>query len=478
MRNGVKMMKRGAEESQNLQLQRSQEILRGVEATPLGPARWRISPEPFWISAEEMGFFQDLGNHLLVFYQTLNALYQQSARGRLPLWIAQYLDQGKPPDLVAYGRMNRFKSHLPGIIRPDLILTEAGQECTELDSVPGGFGMTACLAQLYTRQGDGVIGGADGILHGFGRMIQDVAGQERPNLALVVSEESRDYLPEMAWLGEALRKDGFSAYVVEPGQVEFTEDGLFVQTPSKNEGSRIPVHVMYRFFELFDLKNIPKSDLILYAVKKGLVSLTPPAKAFLEEKLAFALFHHPVLRPFWLEELGRATFAVLESIFPKTWVLDPREVPPHAVIPDLRVGEEWITDWRTLGHLGQKERRFVVKPSGFSELAWGSRGVTVGHDVSEKDWQEVIEEALESFCRTPYILQEFHKGRQVEVSYYDSTDRVIRKMSGRVRLCPYYFVVNGKAELGGILATVCPPDKKLIHGMTDAVMVPCGIREN
>jgi hypothetical protein len=308
-------------------------------------------------------------------------------------------------------------------------------------------------------------------------MIRDTAGQEHPNLALVVSEESRDYLPEMVWLGEALCKEGLSVYVVEPAQVEFTEAGLFVQTSATHEGRRIPAHVIYRFFELFDLKNIPKSELILYAAKKDLVSLTPPAKAFLEEKLAFALFHHPVLRSFWFEELGKNTFGVLDDIFPKTWILDPREVPPHAVIPGLRIGDRWISDWKALCHLGQKERRFVVKPSGFSELAWGSRGVTVGHDVSEKEWQGVLEGALDAFSQTPSVLQEFHKGRRVETSYYDSTGGMIQKMSGRTRLCPYYFVGQGKAELGGILATVCPLDKKLIHGMTDAVMMPCALRE-
>jgi len=103
-----------------------------------------------------------------------------------------------------------------------------------------------------------------------------------------------------------------------------------------------------------------------------------------------------------------------------------------------------------LGHLSQKERRLVIKPSGFSPLAWGSRGVTVGHDISEQNWQRVIEEALLAFSSTPSVLQEFHKGRQVEVAYYDLADRVIREMSGRVRLTPYYFVVDEKAELAGI----------------------------
>jgi hypothetical protein len=55
-------------------------------------------------------------------------------------------------------------------------------------------------------------------------------------------------------------------------------------------------------------------------------------------------------------------------------------------------------------------------------------------------------------------------------------------MQGRVRLCPYYFVGCGPSvsdgqdvKLGGALATIVPADKKLLHGMKDAAMVPCSI---
>ena len=48
-------------------------------------------------------------------------------------------------------------------------------------------------------------------------------------------------------------------------------------------------------------------------------------------------------------------------------------------------------------------------------------------------------------------------------------------MKGRVRLCPYYFVLDGNAELRGALATICPPDKKLLHGMRDAIMAPTAV---
>jgi hypothetical protein len=58
-----------------------------------------------------------------------------------------------------------------------------------------------------------------------------------------------------------------------------------------------------------------------------------------------------------------------------------------------------------------------------------------------------------------------------EQSYYDQAG-LPAMMKGRVRLSPYYFVSEGKTTLGGALATVCPADKKILHGMSDAVMIP------
>jgi hypothetical protein len=49
-------------------------------------------------------------------------------------------------------------------------------------------------------------------------------------------------------------------------------------------------------------------------------------------------------------------------------------------------------------------------------------------------------------------------------------------MIGRVRLCPYYFVLSDKrVRLGGALATIAPADKKIVHGMRDAIMVPTAV---
>jgi hypothetical protein len=50
-----------------------------------------------------------------------------------------------------------------------------------------------------------------------------------------------------------------------------------------------------------------------------------------------------------------------------------------------------------------------------------------------------------------------------------------RVKDGRLRLCPYYFLIDGRPKLSGALATFCPPDKKIIHGMQDAAMLPSRI---
>ena len=52
-------------------------------------------------------------------------------------------------------------------------------------------------------------------------------------------------------------------------------------------------------------------------------------------------------------------------------------------------------------------------------------------------------------------------------------------MKGRARLCPYYFVSgdgdNLRSELGGVLATAVPAEKKIVHGMADAILAPCSV---
>lgn len=444
----------------------------GVEETAVA---WRLSPEPFSLSPKTLAAIEALGPVLLTFYRALNNLYLRSARGTAPAFVADYLDQGKPEAVIKLARQNRFKNDVPHVIRPDLILTENGMIAVELDSVPGGMGFVAAMAQTYCELGFETIGTTDGIALGFSKALAAACGCEPPTVGIVVSEESKDYRPELNYLASRVNAMGIAqTYVVTPGDVVFTEDALFVRL---SDGREEKIDVLYRNFELFDLFNVPKWELMMYAARHNRVRITASPKAHLEEKMSAALLHHPELAHWWKTELGEAGYALLQKTFPKTWIVDPRPVPPQAGITGLTAAGLPVRDFMQFGSLPKSERDWVIKPSGFSEFAWGSKGVKVANDLSREEWTAAIRAALDMYPKTPHILQRFHKGKRVTVPYYDPKTDETKVLEGRVRLCPYYFVTGDETQLGGILATIAPSDKRLIHGMADAVMSPCAVNE-
>jgi hypothetical protein len=176
--------------------------------------------------------------------------------------------------------------------------------------------------------------------------------------------------------------------------------------------------------------------------------------------------------------MGETDLGRLKELVIPSFVLDPRPLPPHAVIAGLTINGRPVGSWEDLAGLSQRERSCVIKPSGFSEEAWGSHGVKFGSDMPREDWTAVLKEALSRFPERPWILQPFQKARVVKTSWFDPSSGSILAMEGRTRLCPYYFVTGeDTVTLGGALATICPADKKAIHGMPDAIMVPCMIEQ-
>ena len=229
---------------------------------------------------------------------------------------------------------------------------------------------------------------------------------------------------------------------------------------------------VYRFFELFDLANVANAEEIIKQAEAGFIQLTPPPKPALEEKASFALLHNRNLEPFWLQHLGGSFFKKMLQHVPYTWMIDPSPLPPQGAVPKLG-----LTNWHQLKNLSQKERHLILKVSGFSDQAWCARGVFLGSDLSGQELGQIVDTAIRSFGRQNYIVQDYHKPRTVEARYYDPTTDSIIPMKGRVRLCPYYFVVGegdqARPHLGGVMATICPADKKIIHGMSDAIIAPC-----
>jgi len=339
---------------------------------------WRISSEAFPLSAGLVARLEELGPQLLAFYRAGNVLYRHSVDGKLPPWIAQYLDAGKPKELIEFSRLGRFKAHVPRVIRPDVILTNDHFFVAELDSVPGGIGLTGWLGKTYAELGDPIVGGARGMMEGFDAVLRAESKSDESLALVAVSDEAATYRPEMEWLGQQIR--------------------FRVVRPEEPSGFG-KAAVVYRFFELFDLPNVPGVNALMHAVAQGEVHVTPPFKPQLEEKMLFAFLWMEQLRAFWREHLGDKTLAVLREVFPYTWIVDPAPLPPHAVIPELG-----IHDWRDMAEFSQKQRELVLKISGFSDRAWGSRGVYVGHDLPSTEWAEAIEQALKNFAAHPFIL--------------------------------------------------------------------------
>ncbi len=160
---------------------------------------WLLSPDAFPIEKRFVTELEQLGHRLFVFQRACNQLYQLSIKGKQPAWVARYLDAGKPKELIEFSRRKEIREDLPRVIRPDLILTEKGYIIAEIDSVPGGIGLTGWLNQTYSTFDNEIIGGADGMLDGF-RTVLPNGGD------IVISQEAATYRPEMEWIAARLNQ--------------------------------------------------------------------------------------------------------------------------------------------------------------------------------------------------------------------------------------------------------------------------------
>ncbi len=442
---------------------------------------WQLSPEAWPLTAEQAVELSEIGTACLEFHGALEALYTRSVAGKnllrnkplLAPWVADYLDRGKPPALLAHAREARNRGAIPAVLRPDLLLTEEGFVMTELDSVPGGIGLTAYLNRLYGPAG--ILGSGYAMVLNFHAAVSALRKDLRnPLIALVVSDEAATYRPEMEWLAQQLQLAGKRVHCLHPDDLFPLGNGLCFDI----EGNPEKIDIVYRFFELFDLPNVRSASYILEAWAAGELAVTPPLRPFQEEKLGFGLFHHHRLQEYWSETLSAATLNRLRRIIPPTWIMDPAPLPPGAVLDGPRAGGRVLSDWRDLAAASQKERDLIIKISGFHETAWGARSVVLGSDCSREEWQAGINRAVELAPTNLHVLQTYRKPRRLEHPLFHAPAQpglpaTLSVRAGRLRLCPYYFVVQGEARLSGALATFCPPDKKIIHGMQDAALLPC-----
>ena len=411
----------------------------------LSAHHWRIAPQALNLAEYDYRLAAQIpkwGRILLQFYRACNRLYFLSTEGKMPGWIAELADAGKPQWLIELQRHPFFRNVLPRVIRPDLILTEEGAALTELDSVPGGIGLTACMQKLYLN--------GEEMLRGFASLFPGEGA-----VRIVVSRESESYRPEMEYLARKLGSERFR--VVDESSEDFPQ------------GCQV-----YRFFELFDWEQLPCARKLFERAVRGEITLTPPPKPVLEEKLFLGLLWNRTLRDFWHRELGAAFFEQMLNLVPRSWILDPTPLPPHGEYPQLG-----IHDWNELKNFTQSQRALVLKVSGFSELAWGSRGVWIGNDLSADQWAQAVDKALNQFERSPRILMKFAHGKKIPMEWYDFDGKGLRKEAAVVAgiFRKYGFtVVSVICKTGGISKEEAgiPEENKIHPGEFEAMCNPIG----
>lgn len=426
---------------------------------------WKLSPLPWQLSHEQAQELEAIGQACLEFYKAQDRLYQKSRSHTSVLrnkvytvpWVACYLDKGKPSFLLEHSAF--AKASIPLIIRPDLLWTQTGWILTELDAVPGGVGLTAFLYQLY-----GIHSTGEAFLEKIWQGLCELSPHQDPTVAIVVSDESQSYRPEWEWISQTWHNKGRKAFCLHPKELSFKANGVYTPKGYK-------IDLVYRFFELFDWLQIPGLQELLKAEREGHLCITPPIKPHQEEKLSLALFHHPLLEAYWKEQLSSSSYSILQKIIPPSWIVDFSELPPGAYWHGPLLQGKPIHNYRDLRHATQRERNWILKISGFDETAWGARGLTLGSDVSQQDWEAALLKAQRQSLKNTYILQDYKKPLVVEHPVYKA-DGSIYTMQGRLRLCPYYLSDKQRGHYLGALATFCPKDKKIIHGMEEAALLP------
>jgi len=488
-----------------------EQIRAALAAQPLFEDKtWQLSPSAWPLSPEQLAQLEAIGAACLEYHQALETLYLRAVAGKnllrnkplLAPWLVDYLDRGKPAALVAHARHPKNRGAFPTVLRPDLLLTDDGFALTELDSVPGGIGLTAFLNRLYDGAGPvselrspaaadvgaTVIGAGDAIVRNFHASLAALRPElPNPLIVIAVSDEAATYRPEMEWLAHQLQRLGKRMFCLKPDDIFPLGSQLCFDV----EGNPEKIDIIYRFFELFDLANVRTAKFIFESWEAGEVAIAPPMRHFQEEKLGLALFHHHLLQDYWAEALSGRALKLLRALIPPSWIIDPAPLPPGAVLDGPRIGGRALSDWRGLAGASQKERDLILKISGYHETAWGARSVLLGSDCSREEWEQGIERAVALAPENLHILQTYRKPRRVEHPVFRDPSvatptpadaggsspeaRPAVNVAGRLRLCPYYFVIDGKAKLSGALATFCPPDKKIIHGMQDAALLPARI---
>jgi hypothetical protein len=396
---------------------------------------FRISPYPLRITRGLCKILDDAGPAYAAYYLGAEKIIRGLPKGHR--WMG-YLTSGKPP--YALQGLKSKRTHL--FLRPDFIITSNGICAVEMETSPFGLGLSSFLTDCYSRMGHPVLGSGDAVAR---TLAQGMFG-ERPlgkSAAIILTEHTMRYAGQMRMLAEELSGKGVNACVAFPNELSFESERVMVKGK--------PQDAIYRAFYLHEMEG---DETLMRATSQKKTTAWPPLNAHMEEKAIMGLIWESEFEGAIKKAVGLEAFNLLRLTMPKTWIVKPDvENKPHA-----------ISEWVELARLSRNERTYVLKPSGFISSSSWSRGVHFLKNMSRKKAALLLEEAQNS--KHTFILQEFHKGKQLPHPYMDFETGNIRQMRGKIRLTPYYRIPDGR--MISAKATICQNTDR-IHATVDSI---------
>lgn len=361
------------------------------------------------------------------------------------------------------------------VIRPDIMVAPDGDGglklvATELESCPGGHGMTHCMQVGYGLPTDMV-----------DRFVEYLAG--RPYRVLFTNEWA-EYVFEQGTFVSALRQRGVDARILFDAALQsiharVQRDWQPPKAASRNIAKRWDTDFSGRlertgFREFVDgcetlPEKLPDGTVVfrfgyfdnfgeqklrrMAAWRQRGVTVINPLQFWLESKAFMATVKLPAVREA-LRERNPESCDVLDRSLATTHVL--RNDGP----------------WRDQFDGIAKDRSFWVTKFAAHDgnnQSWGARSLKVGSQVDQAAWIESLDDL--TGLHHPVVAQHVINGAPFDVPYVNGDGTIHVLGSARTRLTPFFYRINGEAVHAGSTVTLRAHTFR-IHGATDAVEGP------
>ena len=217
---------------------------------PLFKAKsWQLSSQTFKLEKRQEQHLALIGVAIHSLLSALRQLYLQarSSYSDEYNWVRDYLERGKPEWICQLSQDTRFTPQMLSVMRPDIILTNTGYALTEIDSLPGGIGLTELLYQTYTKDTSNT--SPFTLLEEFHAALARLRpDKENPVVIIIYNDEGETYWPEFDWIAAQLRSNGKKVYTSHVKDITCDTNTVSFN----HNGEQMTADVIYRFFELFD----------------------------------------------------------------------------------------------------------------------------------------------------------------------------------------------------------------------------------